>query len=128
VNEAGHKVGGLFASTLLLAGLLGLSPPVVAADSAATEPQASNRCVDVHIQGDNTRYLDCLNSELNREVAKQADREALLQTVVANSQAHSPTQMGLFNQTATHERLGNAFGHSVIPQRPVVTYVNPMIH
>jgi hypothetical protein len=126
VIETGHKFGGLLASTLVLVGLLGLSRSVTAADTTPTK--ASNLCVDVRIQGDNTRYLDCLNAEFNREVAKQADREALLQTAIANSQPHSPTQMGLFNQTATHERLGDAFGHSVIPQRPVVTYINPMIH
>jgi len=76
------------------------------------EPAAGNTCVDVHIGADQS--YGCLNQEL-RHTAESASRAMIAPDVRAGSPAPAT---GTFNRTATQERLGNAFGHSVVPQRP----------
>ncbi len=99
--------------------LAGLAATNVAARS---EDAAPGTCVDVQI-GDQ-RFYDCLNSHL-RAVAS-ARRPGLPE--MPNAAGISAPAAGLFNQAATRERMGTAFGLSVTPQRPPPpVYANPLL-
>jgi hypothetical protein len=85
-------------------------------------------CVQVKIGTEQTADFRCLNAMMQQLVEKEGTRQAVLQAAQDGVTALAPTQLGLFNVTATHERLGNAFGHSAFPQRPTPTYHVPFIH
>jgi hypothetical protein len=68
-------------------------------------------CVDVKI--DQVAYLDCL-IEMFR-AAFQPGQIAL----VPNPAATQAPAAGTYNRAATQEMLGQSFGHSVTPARPV---------
>jgi hypothetical protein len=91
------------------------TPSAASAQSAPPPPGDSGRhatCVDVKI-GDE-QFYNCLNERLRRLTAQP--RFSSTDTTI---NAFSPApQVGTFNEAATSERLGSAFGHSVIPQRP----------
>lgn len=115
---------------------------LIAALSAVSQAQAAdlpakvlpNRdpspklCVQVKIGTEQTADFRCLNALMQKMVDKEGTRQAVLQAAQDGVTALAPTQLGLFNVTATHERLGNAFGHSAFPQRPTPTYHVPLIH
>ncbi len=85
------------------------------AQSVAPPPADGGRhttCVDVKI-GDE-QFYNCLNERLRR-LTEQPRFSSTDTTLNAFSPA---PQVGTFNEAATSERLGSAFGHSVIPQRP----------
>jgi hypothetical protein len=85
----------------------------------AGEPAAGQSCVDVQIGG--VQSYGCINQEM-RHIAETAPR----MTIVPDVQASSPAPAtGTFNRAATQERLGNAFGHSVVPQRPAPPPLSP---
>jgi len=85
-------------------------------------------CVQVNIGTEKPADFRCLNAMMQQLVDKEGTRQAVLQAALDGVTALAPTQVGLFNVTATHERLGNAFGHSAFPQRPTPTYHVPLIH
>ena len=85
-------------------------------------------CVQIKIGTEQTADFRCLNAMLQQLVDKEGTRQAVLQAAQDGVTGLAPTQLGLFNVTATHERLGNAFGHSAFPQRPTPTYHVPLIH
>jgi hypothetical protein len=85
-------------------------------------------CVQIKIGTEQTADFRCLNAMMQQLVDKEGTRQAVLQAAQDAVTALAPTQVGLFNVTATHERLGNAFGHSAFPQRPTPTYRVPLIH
>ena len=102
--------------------LLALPLGVAGGARALAQPApASETCVDVRI-GD-ARSYDCLNRQLERAIPQRrfsAGTDSPGATV-------PPTEANTFNQAATQERLGNAFGHSVLPQRPPPTvYSSPL--
>jgi hypothetical protein len=68
-------------------------------------------CVDVRI--DQVAYLNCLN-EMFRGATKPERNDA-----PQNPAAMPAPAVGTYNQAAVHEMLGQSFGHSVVPQRPV---------
>jgi hypothetical protein len=80
----------------------------------ADGPVPGKECVDVMV-GSVQSYA-CLNQELQR-LTEDRHRTNPLPDVHVDSPAPAT---GTFNQAATRERLGNAFGHSVIPQRPAI--------
>ncbi len=59
------------------------------------------------------RGYACLNQWIARQVPNRPLPGA--DTLTANSPSNA---VGTYNQAATKERLGDAFGHSVVPQRP----------
>jgi len=99
----------------IIAGVgLALPPPATAQRQAGGQTQGASEttCVDVKIGDEN--YYNCLNERLRRLTLQP--RFSSSDTAI---NAFSPApQVGTFNQAATSERLGSAFGHSVIPQRP----------
>jgi hypothetical protein len=74
--------------------------------------QTKQSCVDVKIGME--QYYSCLNRQLQSGIGQHrfTSRDA------PYSAASPDPEVGSFNEAATRERLGNAFGHSVIPQRP----------
>jgi hypothetical protein len=93
------------------------------ADAAADGP--GRPCINVQVGDARAPDLACLNAELALSVEDQLRRNAALQVMVEGVAPSSPTSQGLYNQAATRERLGDSFGHSVIPQRPSPVYINP---
>ena len=85
-------------------------------------------CVQIKIGTEQTADFRCLNAMMQQLVDKELTRQAVLQAAQDGVTALAPTQLGLFNVTATHERLGNAFGQSAFPQRPTPTHHVPLIH
>ena len=77
--------------------------------AAATEPAqqspaaGADSCVEVVVNGERTPSYSCLTQKLQ-------PTEAITQ--------RPSNQLGLFNQAATSNRMGNTFGTSVYPQRP----------
>jgi hypothetical protein len=80
-----------------------------AAQALAADPQS---CVDVQVGSE--RYYHCLNQQM-QNVPRNPSSAAKDAPLSAGSPAPA---VGSFNQSATHERLGNSFGKSVVPQRP----------
>jgi len=93
--------------------MAGLLLAITANASVATAQDDHQTCVDVTI-GDQRSY-SCLNEQM-KHFTEQHRASALGD---APYTAGAPSQQtGTFNQAATKERLGNAFGYSAIPQRP----------
>jgi hypothetical protein len=106
------------AMTWLALGVLATAP----SGAASAADDAEQVCVDVRI-GTEASYA-CLNDRL-RQVANQSHFVANPAEVTVTSPAPA---VGTFNQAATAERLGNAFGHSVYPQRPAPPqFPNPLV-
>jgi hypothetical protein len=128
-KPGGEGLACLLGALLLLGAAGGLGAGSAHADPPAPEAQAKSPvCVDVHIGEDRSAYFNCLNAEMAQEVEQQAGRQAALQAAVDNTQFTAPSQINLFNETATKERLGPNFGHSPYPYRPVPVYHNPLLH
>jgi precorrin-4 methylase len=78
----------------------------------ANAQDAGQSCVDVQIGG--VQSYGCINQEM-RQIAQTAPKVTIMPDVQASSPAPAT---GTFNRAATQERLGDAFGHSIVPQRP----------
>ena len=102
-----------------------LAPLAAGADTAQPAP-SSDVCVDVTIGASHAGNLDCLNQRLRQKVAVEKQQAEQIGELQGTATKAPPTELNLFNQTATQERLGDAFGHSVVPQRPVRTFPNPL--
>lgn len=87
----------------------------------ADGPPPDKECVDVMVGS--TQSYGCLNRELQR-LTNDSRRTNALPDIRVDSPAPAT---GTFNQAATHERLGNAFGHSLIPQRPPMPGPLPLL-
>jgi len=67
----------------------------------------------------------CLNGDL--QAAASAGQPAPPAADAATSQVDVPSRVGTFSYSATHQRLGSNFGHSVTPARPPApTFINPI--
>jgi hypothetical protein len=69
--------------------------------------------VDVTIGGE--RSYACINQQIARTIPPRRFTAGSDMPVTANVPAPAA---GTFNQAATAEQLGSAFGHAVQPQRP----------
>lgn len=86
-------------------------------DAQDAAPQ-SVPCVEVRIGADRAGRLDCLNQALR--AAADAARPGSADVAVATNRP--PTALGLPTPAEAKQRLGNAYGHSVVPQRPSLVY------
>lgn len=101
-----------FASALAL---LAASPHAPAMQPARAPAQDPPACIDVEVNGQRVPSYECMSARL-APTADQATRPAQL---ASERNAMRPSnEIGLFNQAATHQRMGNAFGTSAHPQRP----------
>jgi hypothetical protein len=84
---------------------------------------AAQICVDVRIGQE--PFFSCLNEQLRR-LADQSHGPVAQPTVTATSPAPA---VGTYNQAATRERMGTAFGVSAFPQRPPPpVFSNPLVN
>jgi hypothetical protein len=118
-------------SSLFLGGLLVVATLQPAfAGNAKTKPvdnSGSDVCVGVSIDGSALDNFSCLNAHLRQSAIAAKDRADQSLSLEGGAANAPPSALNVFNETATHERLGDAFGHSAIPQRPQKTYSNPLI-
>ncbi len=112
----------LLASAVLLAAALALAGAAHAGDLSP-----DSLCVSVEAPVPDPRFLDCLSKELNTSVARGDDARRAREAVAAARTPRDPAEQGLYTQAATRLRLGQNFGHSVVPYRPTVEYQSPLI-
>lgn len=94
-----------------------------AAVAASPGSGAADACVDVMIGGEST--YSCFNQQIARSIPPRRFSAGSDLPVGANIPAPAA---GTFNQAATAEQLGTAFGHSAVPQRPPpVSYPAPLL-
>ncbi len=111
-------------AVLIAMALLGLQPANAA---EAGDPASSDVCVGVGIGGSPPDQLACLNARLRRSAAAAQQQAAEVSDLAGSAARSSGPALNIFNETATRERLGDAFGHSPFPQRPRQTYDNPLL-
>ncbi|WP_231908159.1 MULTISPECIES: hypothetical protein [unclassified Cupriavidus] len=77
-------------------------------------------CVEVEVNGMRSPSYDCLTDKLKPAASaagarppRQPESEAIAQ--------RPGNQLGVFNWSATSQRMGNTFGTSVTPQRPAAS-------
>ena len=83
----------------------------------AAEAEQDQGCIDVQVGQARALAYDCLTRQLQNtdgQKAAQANRKAMQLDV----SKRASNQLGLFNQSATGQRMGNTFGVSARPQRP----------
>ena len=99
--------------------IAGISLLFMTGSALAAEPPKPNdpaqACIDVQIGNDRTAFLECLNSSFERHVRQEHQTPQPEAPIGVKS---SPTQLGIFNETAARQRMGNAFGVTAVPQRP----------
>ncbi len=99
---------------LLMAAALPMS--AIASDATPVQPSAqASACVDVEINGYRALSYDCLSQQLAPSESGQPGNPALASEAIAG---RASNQLGLFNRSATSNRMGNNFGKSAFPQRP----------
>ncbi len=87
--------------------------------AVSPEPSADQACVDVRIG--NARSYDCINRML-QSLAVSAHGVVF---AAPSAATEATNRTGQATESATRERLGDAFGHSVTPQRPTATFAAP---
>ncbi|MCQ9616652.1 hypothetical protein L1889_07965 [Paenalcaligenes niemegkensis] len=107
-------------TSIVIAMLAAFSLPnsVLAADAKAPSlhPAAPGACVDVEVGGYRALSYDCLSQQMAPDKQQPVPGNPALASEEIARQA--PNRLGLFNQAATSNRMGNQFGKSAFPQRP----------
>ncbi|WP_329849322.1 hypothetical protein [Stenotrophomonas pavanii] len=99
-------------AALALALLLAL-PPVRADETKKQEDAAP--CIDVQVNGERIPAWDCLQRKL-APASKAAKSPALPEAERLMRQPGNERMQ--YNLEGTRQRMGDAFGRSVVPQRP----------
>lgn len=95
------------------------------ADTTDAANKKAASCIDVVVNGERIPAYDCLTQKL---MPKDAGKSQPLPDMTSQTIAGKPSnQLGLFNYTATSNRMGNTFGTSVYPQRPPATPAAPVL-
>jgi len=74
-------------------------------------------CVEVELQGKREQSISCLNEKL-QPPANTTDRRPPTLSGAEETIQRPSNQLGLYNRAALEHRMGNAFGKSLVPQRP----------
>jgi hypothetical protein len=106
----------------LVCPLVCVAAPALAQPAAGQpKPAPATNCTDVQVGS--AQSYDCINAQLGAVAAgTQRYSSDLNAPVSANSPSNT---VGVFNQSATANRLGQNFGKSVTPYRP--SYVPPPV-
>lgn len=82
----------------------------------------AENCVEVEIGGERTSGFDCVNYQLQREVARVRPPRNIAPVDTRSLAVH----VGGFNQTALRQQYGPSFGESIVPFRPVPRFAPPL--
>jgi len=95
----------------------------VFAGSAAVRAQdqhsASTPCVEVQIGEDTSSHMNCVNETLKRAVEREHNAPAPEAPINAQSASN---KVGVYNDAAARQMMGNSFGVSAVPQRPKANF------
>ncbi|MEI2262064.1 hypothetical protein OHC51_14000 [Stenotrophomonas indicatrix] len=99
---------------LCVALVLALAAPWAQAEQAAKQADAAP-CIEVQVNGERIPAWDCLQ----RKLAPAAGTAARPDLPEAERLLRKPgNQLLQYNLEGTRQRMGDAFGRSVVPQRP----------
>lgn len=101
---------------LLLSGLALSAATAAQSDSTApAQRPTASPCVDVEVNGYRALSYECLTAQIAPALQRPADHPALASEDILSRPGN---QLGLFNRSATSNRMGNTLGTSAYPQRP----------
>ena len=115
-----------FAYLFVAIAALSLSPPLRADEKTgqARDMPKDMPCVEVQIGQDRVSQMNCLNDAMRRAVEREHDIPALEAPITAQSASN---KVGVYNDAAARQMMGNAFGVSAQPQRPKLSFTNPLL-
>jgi hypothetical protein len=106
------------------AGLMGIAQAQEMKSPETVIVDGKPYCVDVQVAGAREPAYACLNDQLKAmSQSNPADPNLAIKSVVGDA---DPARVGTFSHTGTAIQMGNSFGHSAVPQRPVTTYAPPV--
>jgi hypothetical protein len=82
-------------------------------------------CVEVQIGQDRVSQMNCLNDAMRRAVEREHNTPIPQAPITAQSASN---KVGIYNDAAARQMMGNAFGISAQPQRPKTSFTNPLLH
>lgn len=101
---------------LFLSGLALSATAVAQSDGTAPPPSpTASPCVDVEVNGYRALSYECLSAQIAPSPQRPVDNPALASKGTLSLPGN---QLGLFNRSATSNRMGNTLGTSAYPQRP----------
>jgi len=103
-----------------------LVPTAIFAGAAQAEdtPKSAMPCVEVQIGQDTASHMNCVNEALKRAVEREHGAPLPQAPVTAQSASN---KVGVYNDAAARQMMGNAFGVSAVPQRPKTSFTNPLL-
>ena len=111
-----------FAYLLVAIAALPLSSPLRADEKADTPKDGP--CVEVQIGQDRVSQMNCLNDAMRRAVEREHNIPVPEAPITAQSASN---KVGVYNDAAARQMMGNAFGVSAQPQRPKLSFTNPLL-
>lgn len=108
----GRFAHGAVAACLAAAAAL----PALAQEPHGATAAEVRPCIEVEVEGERVPAYDCLQRRLQPAPARPGAAQAPLASEAIVQRPGN--QIGVFNRAATQTRMGNTFGHSVLPQRP----------
>lgn len=111
----------LFVSVAIFTGALSALPNAGRADDNQSRGMP---CVEVQIGQDRASQMDCVNEALRRQVEREHNAPAPDAPITAQSASN---KVGVYNDAAARQMMGDAFGVSSVPQRPNRSFANPLL-
>ena len=96
----------------------------VFAGAVQAQEQKSGPCVEVQIGQDSTSHMNCVNEALKRAVEREHNTPVPQAPISAQSASN---KIGVYNDAAARQMMGNSFGVSSVPQRPKTTFTTPLL-
>lgn len=99
-------------------------PDIVVQARIGTSP-SDQPCVTVDVAGERAGGVHCVAERLDRAAKDAQARAANVPELAVPTARSRDVVTGVANQTATRQRMGNAYGQSVYPQRPAAPVPPP---
>ncbi len=96
----------------------------ISAVRAEDKPSGPMPCVEVQIGQDSSSHMNCVNEALKRAVEREHNTPLPQAPVSAQSASN---KVGVYNDAAARQMMGNSFGVSAVPQRPKTTFTTPLL-
>jgi len=94
------------------------------AAQAEDAPKGAMPCVEVQIGQDTASHMNCVNEALKRAVEREHNTPLPQAPITAQSASNA---VGVYNDAAARQMMGNAFGVSAVPQRPKNSFPTPLV-